>query len=162
MLLPKLRRKQEILDTESVIGYTEHMTKPENEEAAHAIIEKFFLDQYKIDYGSKLLRGVTDTTERLNLWHGWEPDYGQRTQADANAQQLLDRLAINDLTFDAPPIQPANICTTDLSDISTVENCSTADEVNLLLQDGWTILHVGIDGNGFPLYMLGLAYEGIE
>lgn len=141
------------------------MTKTENEQSAHDIIRQWFIEQYKIDFGTELLHSnIEDSSERLRQYVEWEPDYGQRAQADANTQQIMERLAYYGLTIDvpAPVVLPANICTTDLSTISTVETTPSTDYANELIQDGWTILHVGIDTNGSPVYMLGLPYEGIE
>jgi hypothetical protein len=60
-------------------------------ERAKAAFEQFFLDQYKVEFGSKLL-SEPSVEVRLSRWEAWVPDAGQRAQAEANAALLLDRL----------------------------------------------------------------------
>lgn len=46
------------------------------------------------------------------------------------------------------------VCKFDLSHAIAIEHCHDVDDANELLQEGWVLVTVGIDANGFPLILL--------
>lgn len=53
-------------------------------------------------------------------------------------------------------------CSFDLAKAITVEHCSDPDEANGLLQEGWVLVFSGVDGNGFPMFLMAQPSEEWE